>query len=247
MKIHSRLEIRTIAKQLNELLREPVAIVLVGSVARNCATQRSDVDILVVGETQPVFRLRSPSVEFHAFNAADFLSKLESGDDFPNWCTRFGVPLVGNMYWESILRQSEHANWPDWKRKITVAARRLLASRLSLHTGDREAAAECALFAYDHLIRGILLEEGVFPLSRPELVEQIRPFAPELGKCLSVLLHTSTHTLNFRHLLRPLTETLKGIDPELHGECHESLRKISLAARAYTSAAKIVRDAPATK
>jgi Nucleotidyltransferase domain len=242
MKNHSRTEFRAVAKELKELLGEPAAIVLVGSVARNCATQRSDVDILVVGERLPVFKLRPPNVEFHAFSAASFLSQLKSGDDFPNWCTRFGVPLADTAYWESILHKAEHASWPDWKRKITVASRRLLASRLSLRTGDREAAAEGALFAYDHLIRGILLREAIFPLSRPELVEQIRPLSPELGKCLSTLLHDSTHSLDFRHLFGRLMGALKNIDPEMHSKCDETLRKILSGARAYNNVSKIMKS-----
>src|SRR5262249_16706024 len=111
-----RPEVSTITKKLRELLNDSVAIILIGSVARNCATHRSDVDVLGVGEEEPEFKLRAPMVEFHTFSARRFLSELHGGDDFPNWCTRFGVPLAGNQYWKSLLERSEHANWPGWKR-----------------------------------------------------------------------------------------------------------------------------------
>jgi predicted nucleotidyltransferase len=223
---HSRHEIQLVARRLSETLSEPAAIVLVGSCARNCATNRSDVDILVVGEKQPAFKLRAPDVEFHRFSATSFLSKFQNGDDFPSWCTRFGIPLAGNVYWESIVREAQPAKWPDWTRKIAVAARRLLATRLSLMTDDREAAAESAIFAYDHLIRGILLKEGIFPLSRPELVDQVQPLFPELGKSLFTLLHDSIRTLDFPQLLHPLMTALGEIDPEMRDHSDYSLRKI---------------------
>src|SRR5436305_5551766 len=158
---HNRSEVSAIVNRLNGSLDDSSAIVLIGSVARNCATQRSDIDVLMVGE-RPKLEIRGPNVEFHAFPATKFLNRLQHGDDFPNWCVRFGIPLAGKQYWESVLHKAEHADWPDWKKKITISARRLLACRLSLQTGDREAGAECALFAYDHLIRGILLREMIF-------------------------------------------------------------------------------------
>lgn len=247
MRSHSRPEVRNVTKRLSELVVEPAAIVLIGSVARNCATQRSDVDVLVVGEREPLFKLRSPDFEFHVFSETRFLRDLKSGDDFPNWCTRFGVPLSGKKYWESILYKAEHSNWPDWKKKITVASRRLLASRLSLRNGDKEAAAECALFAYDHFIRGVLLREAIFPLSRPELVKQIRMLAPELGRCLFTLLHYPGRSLDFRHIFGVLSGALKDIDPELHGEFNERLRKLLAGIHTHSNAVTASGHASATK
>lgn len=217
---------KLIANHLNASLRESASIVLVGSFARNCSTKRSDVDILVVGERQPVFEFRSPNVEFHRFSVTKFVETLQSGDDFPSWCTRFGIPLTNNTYWESIVERAHSAKWPNWRKKLNAAARRLLACRLSLRTGDREASAESLVFAYDNLIRGILLKESTFPLARLELVEQIRPISPELGNCLAKLLHDSAHSLDFRRLLLPLKKTLTEIDPELLDQGEESFRRI---------------------
>ncbi len=225
MTIHSRSEVSSIIKRLTGSLDDSSAIVLIGSVARNCPTQRSDIDILLVGEG-PVIGLRAPNFEFHTLPVKKFLDRLACGDDFPNWCVRFGIPLAGKQHWETVLYRAERANWPDWKKKITISVRRLLACRLSLQTGDRKAAAESALFAYDHLIRGILLREMIFPLSRPELARQVKPLNPALGKGLSILLHNSIQTLDLRHLLRNLMAALKEIDSDLYAEPNDQLHKI---------------------
>jgi len=234
MNTHRHSEIQAVTEELSKLLTGPVAIVLIGSVARNCATPRSDVDILVVGETTPTFKIRSPDFEFHPFDTTRFLTRLRNGDDFPNWCIRYGIPLAGRRYWESILHKGEDAIWPDWKRKITVAARRVLACQLSLSTEDKESAGESALFACDHLIRGLLLRERIFPLSRPELVQQIRPYAPQLGNCLLRLLHKSARNMDFRHVLSPLLGTLDDLDPELQRDYHSRLEEILSEAHTHT-------------
>jgi hypothetical protein len=226
MKNRSRSEIRNVAQRVGELVRQPFAVVLIGSVARNCAISRSDVDILVLGETVPAFKLRAPDLEFHTFSASKFLAELKRGDDFPGWCTRFGVPLRGKHYWESVLCKAQQGTWPEWKRKIRVAARRLLASRLSLRIGDKEAAAESAMFAYDHLSRGILLRDGTFPLSRPELIQQIRPLAPELASRLHALLHDSAQSLDFARITRLLLQEIRDIDSEMYEDCNERLSRI---------------------
>jgi hypothetical protein len=48
--------------------------------------------------------------------------------------------------------------------------------------GDREAAREELIFVLGHIARGLLLKNGRFPLSRPELAEQVNELGyPELA------------------------------------------------------------------
>jgi predicted nucleotidyltransferase len=232
MRRYSRSEVEGLARQLKDQLGEAASVVLIGSVARNCAMRRSDIDILLVGDEEPRLKLRLPRFEVHRFTKMRFLRDLQNADDFPNWCIRFGVPLAGGTYWDEILsRSGENSKWPDWRRKITVAAKRLLATQLFIESGDPDAAGESALFAYDHLIRGLLLRESVFPLSRPELVQQVKPLSPQLSACLHTLLHDEFSTVDTARVLRPLSEAVNTVAPELYQDFSERLRRIVLQVR----------------
>lgn len=228
MKTYDRSEIEVIARQVKAELGEAAAVVLIGSVARNCAMRRSDIDMLLLAEQKPAVKIRVPKIEFHRFSRQSFVEKLGHADDFPNWCVRFGVPLAGERYWDEVLDGvGENFTWPEWRRKVEVAGRRWLATNLFICSGDSDAAAEAALFALDHLIRGLLLREGEFPLSRPELVKQIRPISPQLSASLEILLNDPPENINFGYVLQPLTETLKLLDANAYQELLERFGKIS--------------------
>ena len=57
-----------------------------------------------------------------------------------------------------------------------------------LAVGDVEAASEELMFAVTHVARAILLKEGVFPLSRPELPAQLRDSEPDIARLLEDLI-----------------------------------------------------------
>ncbi|MDE2758580.1 MAG: nucleotidyltransferase domain-containing protein, partial [Acidobacteriota bacterium] len=169
--------------------RVEFAAVLVGSVARGTSTERSDIDILFVSE----HRLRRPrcAAQVHAqlFVTDELHRKLRSGDDLPSWCIRFGVPIVDPGIWQKITGCPEAAQWPDWKLKITHATRRLILASDLLRVGDLSAASEETLYALTHTARAMLLRTDVFPLSRPEMVEQVATAGyPSLAKLLQQLL-----------------------------------------------------------
>src|ERR1039457_6208376 len=112
---------------------------------------------------------------------ADFLRRLNAGEDFEAWCVRYGVQLLDRGAWERIKSSSANV-WPRWDIKVVHGIRRLfLASELS-KMGDREAAREELIFVLGHIARGLLLKNGRFPLSRPELAEQVNELGyPELA------------------------------------------------------------------
>ena len=165
------------------------AAVLVGSVARGTSTERSDIDVVFVSEQ----RLRRPrcSAHVHAqlFVANEIRRKLRAGDDLASWCVRFGLTIVDPGIWTTITTGPEATVWPDWKLKIAHAARRLILASQLIQVGDLTAASEEALYASTHTARAILLRAAVFPLSRPEMVEQLKTTGhPSLAKLLRQLL-----------------------------------------------------------
>lgn len=148
-------------------------VVLVGSRARGTVVpDLSDVDVLVVGD-QPTPRPPA-DIQLIVVPEGRFRERLREGDDFPQWALRYGLPLCGRRRWrqlgESLLPD---APWPSVQRKLRQADRKLSAVRDLLEIGDVPAAEEELRFALSHLARALLLSRHVFPLSRPELADQL--------------------------------------------------------------------------
>ena len=166
------------------------AAVIVGSVARNRSTDRSDIDVLFVSHQQ-LQRPRCPArVHAQLFRTDEFLQRLRARDDFASWCVRLGLPIADPGLWVTITAAPEASNWPDWKLKLAHAMRRLFLASHLLNAGDLTAASEEALYAATHTARALLLRSRVFPLSRPEVVEQLaaaghRPLADSLRSLLA--------------------------------------------------------------
>src|SRR5260370_42326736 len=102
------------------------SVVLIGSVARNSETPQSDVDLLVLGteklETDPA----PPNFHLHVTTMDEFLRKLREGDDLAAWSVRFGIPIQDSGIWKQITGSVEAQTWPDWRKKILHAMRRLI-------------------------------------------------------------------------------------------------------------------------
>jgi predicted nucleotidyltransferase len=151
------------------------AAVLVGSVVRGTQSERSDIDLVLVSSG----RLNSvgscnPRLHIQTFTVEDFSRKLRAGDDFAAWAVRLGVLLDDQAGdWHRLKTSDDAAVWPDWRQKTTHAARRLILAADLFDMDDLTAASEETLYAAAHVARAVLLQAGVFPLSRPELVGQL--------------------------------------------------------------------------
>lgn len=157
-------------------LLESASVVLIGSAARGSTHAGSDLDVVVV-LPQRVGPIQLPyEIDAHVFGRSEFLDRLHRSDDLACWAVRYGKVLSDKPgWWADLLRSGEcDKAWPDWKRKLSQAARRLVNSTRLAETGDTEAAwEECALAA-GQVARAILLRTGTFPLSRIEMIEQLK-------------------------------------------------------------------------
>jgi predicted nucleotidyltransferase len=169
-----------IAKAVLERLSEAneiddATVVLIGSVARQAQGPISDVDILIISPRQLTRMDVSPAAQVFVVTRERLLERLRNGDDFPQWVARFGKVLSDKPHWwKSLTNDPALKRWPDWERKRGQAAARLsFATRLHA-SGDSEHAAEEFLLSARHLARALLLKERVFPLSQPELAQQLR-------------------------------------------------------------------------
>lgn len=163
-----------VVADLRRANNDDVAIILVGSAARNVRTEDSDIDILLVGRERPRIPRSFPGFHIQASGSEDFRRNLQNGEDFESWCVRLGVPLFDGGQWAEILASEEAKTWPRWELKVMHGARRLFFANEFIEMGDDLAASEELIYTLGHVARGLLLKAGVFPLSRPELADQIR-------------------------------------------------------------------------
>lgn len=153
--------------------RANVPLVLVGSYARGKATTGlSDVDVLIVGDE--VVDSVPDAVHVVRLSRDQLVERLEQGDDFAQWALRFGVPLTCRKQWteraEELLRS---APWPSVDRKLRQLGRRVSVVEDLVRMGDGDAAREEVGVALNLASRALLLGAGVFPLSTPELLDQL--------------------------------------------------------------------------
>ena len=172
-------------------LKDAATVILVGSGARGVRNWRSDIDVLVLHEDGHRIRLTRPGdIHLQQDSRSRFLKRLEDGDDYPGWALRFGRPMRDPDGWwaKQAAAELKNPHWPDWHAKVAHARKRIrLASEL-LEVGDKDAASEELLFAASHVARAILLKEGEFPLSRPELPSQLEDEDPNLARLLQRLI-----------------------------------------------------------
>jgi len=214
-------EINLICSTLRGVLQGEVLVILaIGSAARGTETNRSDIDLLILTESR-IGRLKCPA-PFHVQyeTLANFRVRLSKGDDFAAWAVRYGIPLLSTDVWRMLCSEEVAGTWPSWQRKVSHALRRLMLAYDLLRDGDEEAATEEMLFALSHAGRALLLRAGEFPLSRPELPEQLARLGyPQLSELLKKLLASSTTRRDLEMGVRYAKKVLTFLDTDAYREC----------------------------
>jgi predicted nucleotidyltransferase len=182
--------------ELKQLLGNGVSVILIGSAARDARTQDSDIDLLLVGAERPHVAKSFAGFHIQTNSVAEFLANLKKGEDFESWCVRLGIPLSDDSgHWASIVASEEAKQWPRWELKVLHGARRLFLAHSLFEMGDKFAASEELVYTLGHIGRGLLLKSGTFPLSRPELAEQLR----DLGYPHLANIHETLRTTDASH------------------------------------------------
>lgn len=151
------------------------AFALTGSTARNQRTAISDLDYHVIG-SRPSRSGLADEVDIVATDVRRFWEKLRAGDDYVQWTLRFGCILFDRtgIFRDALRVLSTERLWPDTSRKhARLSSHRRHAERL-IELGDRDAAQEQVRAALTSAARAVLLDAGVFPLSRTELPAQLQ-------------------------------------------------------------------------
>src|SRR5271157_2177 len=153
-----------------------IAVIAVGSAVRP-GVPSSDVDLVAICRDPLLLKgVRPLEVDLRAYPDADIDASIENGHDVLGWAVRFGrVLFQRDSFWTRLVTRWRHRlPLPPSKvaRARAAAAYHRLASVFEF--GDADAVHEQALCYLTHLARAELLDRGVYPISRPELAEQLR-------------------------------------------------------------------------
>ena len=188
------------------------AVVAIGSAARQRARPTSDIDLIVV--CKDVRRKTRAPLEVDArwMETSNVLVSAEkSGDDVIAWGLIYGSPLYDpEGIWRDLiakLRGRLPLPTPAVCSQRAERARRY-ASAL-IESGDEEAASEQVLTMLTHEARLALCTRGVFPASRPELVEQLESIgASELAELLGRALEGAVAPGDALHTARRIADVV---------------------------------------
>jgi hypothetical protein len=164
------------------------AVVAIGSAARGRAGPSSDVDLIVVCRDARDKVPAPPEVDARWVDTAELGTSVGKGDDVFAWGVAFGVPLFDpDKTWHRLVA--------EWRDRLPLPGQEVCKQRAArarryvvdlIESGDDEAAAEQALTMLTHEARLALCTRGVFPASRPELVDQLKSIgAAGLAELLS--------------------------------------------------------------
>ncbi len=193
------------------------AMALTGSTVRARRTAVSDLDFMIVGERPDSGGIRE-DVDVYAACATAFWERLLAGDDYIQWTLRFGFILHDTGILQAANRHIEENGFmPSAERKRTQAHRGLSLAWRVLDSGDDDAAHEQCRAALTTIARWLLIENGVFPLARDELSEQLFMLGyPELAAALHRVIHNEPSLADLRTGLQ-LGEDLISAPPRRRG------------------------------
>lgn len=152
------------------------AIVAAGSAVRPNVISK-DLDLVVICRDSSALNFKPPiEIDLRVYEEKTIEDSLKNGHDLLNWTIRFGKSLFDREeYWHRLVN--------SWKSRLpfpsAVSARQRAASAArhlsnAITFGDANAAREQAVSYLTHIARAELLENGVYPKSRPELPNQLR-------------------------------------------------------------------------
>jgi Nucleotidyltransferase domain len=207
----------------------PHCVILIGSVARGTETSQSDLDLLVLSDRDIRVPRTDPQLHVQFVREGLFREKLRAGDDFAAWCIRFGVPVISSEAWLSLANSPEATIWPEWRKKVVHAARRLLLATTMLDTEDKDAAAEETLYAASHTARAILLNARIFPLSRPEMIQQLQDGGHQpLAEILKQLIYMRVTKRELRRTQFYIKKLLVDLDRKTYRDYVTARRRVIL-------------------
>ncbi len=195
-----------------------VSVVVMGSVVRHQGHRRSDFDLLVLYRGKRP-RLDAPvevDVRFSSVEQVD--EHVSDGREILCWAVKFGTALYDpEGFWRRLQ--------DSWRNRVPLPSakeaddrgRQSLARAIEmLDSGDESAADDLILAAITQFIRKRLIDNSVFPASRPELPMQLRELDPSdsLADLLDEAMHGTSAPSDLVSRLREVVHDDRHADGE---------------------------------
>lgn len=153
-----------------------VSVVAIGSSVRENVCS-ADLDLVVLVDEKPIGDVEPPpiDVDLRIFKACEVTTLVREGNDLLGWSIKFGKPLLDkNDSWLKIVRTLDsEVPLPSAKTALERAHKANDLLKLLIEIGDLDAIHEQLLTLLTQLSRARLINRGVYPISRPELAEQL--------------------------------------------------------------------------
>ncbi len=153
-----------------------VSIVVMGSAVRERGHRRSDFDLLLIyrGKRPVIKAPMEVDIRFLGIERID--EKISDGNEILCWALKFGTALYDpERYWERLQESwSNRIPLPSATEAGDRGRQALVRAAEMMQVGDECAADELILAALTQFARKRLIENRIFPASRPELPDQLR-------------------------------------------------------------------------
>jgi predicted nucleotidyltransferase len=205
---------RWATSKLNRLALQAgtAAIIGIGSAVRSAHRPGSDVDFLIVSDSETSADAGRPfDVDLRTFRTSEVDDKLRERDEFLGSALHFGRAIFERAgYWAGLgVKWRDQMLFPSPEPSITRALRCERFARELVSMGDLDAALEQVIGMLTHWGRAKLFSAHVYPASRPELPAQLRIIEEcSLAASLELALHhRQIDTDTLRELKRLPTAT----------------------------------------
>ena len=130
-------------------------------------------------------------MDVRIYAASSVENSIEEGHDMLGWAVKFGrVMFQRDDYWNGVVcRWRDRLPLPDIDSAYARASDSYRWLSEFHGVGDADAAYEHALSYLTHLARAALVERGVYPASRPELLGQLQEAFEDLPPVAGWLEH----------------------------------------------------------
>lgn len=191
---------------------KPESIVLVGSVAASRQTQKSDLDFLVIADSDQKITFQIENCNLVILSKDEFKNKYLKGDDFVVSSLSFGRVVFD----EGLFMKFFENSLPIFSQEVIQEKLKYcetLEGRVYslLKIGDIEKAREELVYLLLQAARIILLRNRIIPRTKLDIPGQVKPHNKELASILDSLLKKDKKMSKAGDLLRYAETSMKAV------------------------------------
>ena len=202
-----------------ELNPNIMSVIAIGSSIRE-GVSSADLDLVVLFDERLSKDFEPPpiDVDLRTFRVCDVATLVREGNDLLGWSVKFGEPLLDkNNSWQTTVQaldahtlnsqtSSSKVPLPSAKTALERAHKTNDLLELLVKTGDLDAIYEQSITLLTHVARARLINQNVYPISRPELAGQLQEINDDLAILLREALESKKSPMVIYEAIKNLPE-----------------------------------------